>query len=50
MPSSNSSEVWRAENEAINKEMERLILSSWPRSTEERDPEDPVCSADRAKK
>jgi hypothetical protein len=35
MPSSNSSEVWRAENEAINKEMERLILSTWPRSTEE---------------
>jgi hypothetical protein len=35
MPSSNSSDAWRAETEAINREMERLILSAWPRTTEE---------------
>jgi hypothetical protein len=35
MPSSNSSDAWRAETEAINREMERLILSAWSRTTEE---------------
>jgi hypothetical protein len=29
------SEMWRAECDAINQEMERLILSPWPRSQEE---------------
>jgi hypothetical protein len=35
MPKSNSSEIWRAECEAIHQEMERLVLSPWPRSQEE---------------
>jgi hypothetical protein len=35
MPGSESSEVWRAECEAIHQEMERLVLSPWPRSQEE---------------
>ena len=35
MLKSDSSETWRAESEAIHKEMERLILSTWPRSAEE---------------
>jgi hypothetical protein len=29
------SEIWRRECEAINQEMERLLLSAWPRSQEE---------------
>jgi hypothetical protein len=32
MPRSDSSEIWRTECEAIHQEMERLILSTWPRS------------------
>jgi hypothetical protein len=35
MPGSYSSEIWRAEGEAIHQEMERLTLSPWPRSQEE---------------
>ena len=35
MPSSSASEIWRRECEIINQEMERLILSDWPRSQEE---------------
>jgi hypothetical protein len=35
MPRSDSSEIWRTECEAIHLEMERLILSAWPRSQEE---------------
>jgi hypothetical protein len=35
MPQSVPTEIWRSESEAINQEMERLILSSWPRSPEE---------------
>jgi hypothetical protein len=35
MPSSGASEIWRRECEAINQEMERLILSEWPRPQEE---------------
>jgi hypothetical protein len=35
MPRSDPSESWRAECEVINQEMERLILSAWPRSQEE---------------
>jgi hypothetical protein len=34
MPPS-ASEIWRIECEAINQEMERLILSDWPRTGEE---------------
>jgi hypothetical protein len=32
---SDASEIWRRECESINQEMERLILSDWPRSREE---------------
>ena len=35
MPNSDASEIWRRECETINQEMERLILSDWPRSHEE---------------
>jgi hypothetical protein len=35
MPRSDPSEIWRTECEAIHQEMERLILSAWPRSQEE---------------
>jgi hypothetical protein len=35
MPSSDASEIWRRECEVINQDMERLILSDWPRSHEE---------------
>ena len=35
MPSSSTSEIWWRECEAINQEMERLILSAWPRTQEE---------------
>jgi hypothetical protein len=35
MPRSDSSEIWRTECEAIQQEMERLILAPWPRSQEE---------------
>jgi hypothetical protein len=35
MPRSTASEIWRSECEAINQEMDRLILSDWPRSHEE---------------
>jgi len=35
MPSSGASEIWRRECEAINQEMDRLILSDWPRTQEE---------------
>ena len=35
MPRSSTSEIWWRECEAINQEMERLILSAWPRTQEE---------------
>src|SRR5258708_35583621 len=35
MHSYSASDVWRRECDAINQEMERLILSDWPRSQEE---------------
>ena len=35
MPRSTASEIWRRECEAIHQEMERLILSDWPRTQEE---------------
>jgi hypothetical protein len=35
MQRSDSSEIWRTECETIYQEMERLILSAWPRSQEE---------------
>jgi hypothetical protein len=35
MSRSDSSEIWRAECEAVSLEMERLITSPWPRSHEE---------------
>jgi hypothetical protein len=34
MSVSDSSQIWRAECEAVSQEMERLILSPWPRSQE----------------
>ena len=36
MPRPTASEIWRTECEAINQEMERLILSEWPRPQEEK--------------
>ena len=35
MPQSDSSEIWKRECDFINQELERLILSDWPRSQEE---------------
>jgi hypothetical protein len=35
MPRSTASEIWRSECEAINQEMDRLLLSDWPRTQEE---------------
>ena len=35
MARSTASEIWRSECDAINQEMDRLILSDWPRSHEE---------------
>jgi|GraSoiStandDraft_60_1057301.scaffolds.fasta_scaffold246317_2 hypothetical protein len=35
MHSYSASDVWRRECDAINQEMERLILSDWPRKQEE---------------
>jgi hypothetical protein len=35
MARSTASEIWRRECEAINHEMDRLILSNWPRTQEE---------------
>jgi hypothetical protein len=35
MPQATAWEIWRSECEANNQEMERLILSCWPRSHEE---------------
>jgi hypothetical protein len=34
-PSSEASETWRRECEAIDQKMDRLISSGWPRSQEE---------------
>jgi hypothetical protein len=34
-PHSGSSEIWRKECEAIHHEVDRLVLSPWPRSHEE---------------
>jgi hypothetical protein len=35
MPRPTASEIWRKECETIHQEMERLILSDWPRTQEE---------------
>ena len=34
-PPNNASEIWSSECEAVDREMERLILSAWPRTQEE---------------